>query len=483
MNGEADGRAVPDDATAPAGNGYRDIAALAGPIVFASAFAWFAQWLIVVIIGRFGTDALYLRTLYLPLTFIFLAFQAGIDISTQVAVARFKAGNPSGRGLSVVVRGTAAAGFLVMAGFAALLAAVAVPMAHLLGAHPSAVAPFAAFVRLMCVAMLLEVPWLALAGALRGWGRVGAASVASMTVMVLQTAGVYLLGGPGGLGVMAVPWSILAASALGLALTVLLVRRAGLAGMLTGRDAGGERFTAALRSGLGALSSVGVPIGGTFTLLFLLNAAQLRLLSRFGDAVVAGFGIGNATQTLVIVPAIGLGTAVAITINQSGDRVAANIHTAIRRGLVIAVGVYVPVGAALWLGSGFIARFAAGKAPVAASAALFLRYVGPTLACVGVMLVFLTVLEQIGAGFTAMTFNAVYFGLSVSCAGWVAAGSADPAPFFATLAVANVAALLAILPIVRYRIRRLTAARPDDRRAAPTSVTLGDDVGPAATPG
>ncbi|WP_034263657.1 MATE family efflux transporter [Actinospica robiniae] len=438
---------------------YREIAALAAPIAFASGFALFAQWVIVVVIGRFGTQALYLRTLYLPLTFIFSAFHAGIDVSTQVAVARAKANDPGGRGLSVVVRGTAAAGFVVMAGFSVLLAVFAVPLAEALGAQPQSVGPFAAFVRFMCLAMVLEVPWLVLAGALRGWGRAGAASTASMTVMVLQTVTVYLLGGPGGLGVTAVPWSIVVAAVLGLALTAILVRRNGLGVLLTGRETEGpERFTGALRSGFGVLRSIGVPIGGTFLLLSLLNSAQLRLLKRFGDATVSGFGIGNATQTMVIVPAVGLGTAIAITVNQGGGVAAADVRGVIRRGLVIGASVYVPIGLLLWLGSGTIARFAAGTAPVAAAASSYLRYVGPTLACVGLMLVLLTVLEQIGAGFTAMTFNAVYFALSVGCAAWVAAGADEPTPFFATLAVANVAALLAIVPVIRHRIRRLTRA-------------------------
>lgn len=447
------------EVAAPVREGYRDIAALAAPIAFASAFALFAQWIIVVVIGRFGPEALYLRTLYLPLTFVFSAFHAGIDVSTQVAVARFKAADPSGRGLSVVVRGTAAAGFLVMAVFAVLLAALAVPLAQVLGAQPQAVEPFAGFVRFMCLAMVLEVPWLVLAGSLRGWGRAGAASVASMTVMVLQTVAVYVLGGPGGLGVTAVPWSVVVAAVLGLALTVILVRRNGLPGLLTGRDVDGmQSFAVALRSGFGVLRSIGVPIGGTFLLLCLFNSAQLRLLDRFGDAVVSGFGIGNATQTMVIVPAVGLGTAVAITINQGGGVTTANVRGAIRRGLIIGASVYGPIGLLLWLGSGFIGRFAAGSAPVAAAASSYLRYVGPTLACVGLMLVLLTVLEQVGAGFTAMTFNAVYFALSVGCAAWVAAGFTDPTRFFATLAVANVAALLAAVPLVRHRIRRLTHA-------------------------
>ena len=460
----------PAPGTAPR-NGYRDIAALAGPIAFASGFALFAQWIIIVIIGGFGTEALYLRTLYLPVTFVFAAFQAGIDVSTQVAVARFKAHSPDGRGLSAVVRGTALAGGPVMAGCAALIAVVAPLLAHLLGAEPHAVSAFAGLVRLMCLAMVLEVPWLVLAGALRGWGYAGSASVASMTVMVVQTLGVLLLGGSAGLGVMAVPWSIVIASVLGFALTVALVRRAGLTGILTDRHVD---LSGGVRSGFAVLSSVGVPVGGTFVLLFLLNSAQLRLLSRFGNTVVAGFGIGYATQTMVIVPAIGLGTAVAIIINQGTRRSPAPfIRTTIGRGLVVGASVYAAAGTVLWLGSGTIARFAGGSAPVAASAAQYLRLVGPSLAGVGVMLMFLTILEQVGAGFVAFTFNAVYFGLSVGFAGWLAAGSSDPAPFFRTLAVANLAALLAILPIVRHRVRRLIAGV---ERQQPEDPPTADDV-------
>jgi Na+-driven multidrug efflux pump len=299
-----------------------------------------------------------------------------------------------------------------------------------------------------------------------------------MIVMVIQTLGVFLLGGPGGLGVMAVPWSIVIASVLGLALTVALVRRAGLIGIVTDRHAD---YSGGMRSGFAVLSSVGVPIGGTFVLLFLLNGAQLRLLGRFGDAVVAGFGIGYATQTMVIVPAIGLGTAVAIIINQSaGGSAAPLVRTTIRRGLVIGAGLYAVAGTVLWLGSGIIARFAGGSPAVAASAAQYLRLVGPSLAGVGVMLMFLTILEQVGAGFVALTFNAVYFGLSVALAGWAAAGSSDPAPFFRTLALVNVAALLAILPIVRYRVRRLAARVEGQRPEAPHVVD--DAVTPAEAP-
>jgi Na+-driven multidrug efflux pump len=450
--------------TAHARNGYRDILALAAPMAFATAFTLFAQWVIVVLIGRFGTEALYLRTLYLPVTFVFAAFQTAIDVSTQVAVARSKAHRPDGTAVSGVVRATALTGGAALAACAVVIGAAAAPLAHLLGAAPHAVGPFAAFVRLMSVAFVLEVPWLALAGALRGWGRAGSASIASISVMVLQILGVYLLGGPGGLGVQALPWSIVAAAVWGLGLTVALLRRAGLPAVVTDWRPG-ER--GALRSALGILSTVGVPIFGTFVLLFLANSAQLRLLARFGDSVVAGFGIGYTTQTVVIVPAIGLGTALAILINQSGGRSGRFVGATVRRGLVLGASFYALAGTGLWLGAGAIARFAAGSAPVATSAARYLHLVGPTLACVGVMLMFLTILEQTGSGFVALAFNTVYFGLSVGLAGWAAAGSPSPDPFFRTLAIANVCALLAILPVVRVRLRRFTVRGSDEPPPVP----------------
>src|SRR5262249_32589292 len=131
--------------------GYRVIAGLAAPIALSAVFALGAQWLILVIIGRFGTEALYVRSMYLPVSFLFAALQAGIDVSTQVAVSRL--GGATDR-LGPVVRGMAAAAGTVMLAAGLLIAAGSGPLGGALGVAPGSAGDWNAFIRLMCLAIV-----------------------------------------------------------------------------------------------------------------------------------------------------------------------------------------------------------------------------------------------------------------------------------------------------------------------------------------
>jgi hypothetical protein len=92
----------------------------------------------------------------------------------------------------------------------------------------------------------------------------------------------------------------------------------------------------------------------------------------------------------------------------------------------------------------------------------YLRTVGPTVACIGVMLTMLTLLEQTGSGFVALGFNICYFGASIAVGGWLAYREGSAHALFATLAAANVVALIAIAPIVVRRVGRLVAAAREE---------------------
>ncbi|WP_027343318.1 MATE family efflux transporter [Hamadaea tsunoensis] len=422
------------------GPGYRRIVALATPLALANGFALSAQWLIVVLIGRFGPEALYVRSLYLPASFILSAFQVGIDISTLVAVAR--AGTAPGA-VGRTVRPLLTAGLTAIGAAAALVAAAAAPLAAALGAHPGT--SFVPFLRLMCLVVVLEVPCMILTAALRATGHPGQASGVAVTVMVIQVAGVAVFGGVLGLGLNGFPLAVAASAAVGLAAAAVLLQRHGLLSAIihtrhTDHGGHGEAWR--------ALAAVGVPVGGTFVVLFLANSATIRVLARFGEAAVAGYGIASTTQIVLIVPAMGLGTAVAILVNQ--DRSTPPITT-VRRGAALATLMYAPISVFLWLFAGRIADLAAPDAETARVTYEFLKITGPSLACVGIMLTLLTVLEQTGSGFVALSFNLCYFAAAIGVGAVLARH--DYEPLFTTMAVVNVLALACAVPMVRRRIR------------------------------
>jgi Na+-driven multidrug efflux pump len=429
---------------------YRQIARLAAPMALATVFTLSAVWLTFVIIGHFGGDALYVRSLYLPVSLVLSAVQAGIEISTTVAVARLRDRNSLKFG--VVVRSMSVVGLAFMTVATAIVAGSAGPLATILdaqGAGPT----FTTFVRLMCLVAIAEVPYLVLAGALRGMGRTGAASIIAMTVMVIQVTGVAIVGGALHLGLASVPCSVAASALAGLALAVAFLRRTGSLAAILRRT--GTRLRDGIRPAARIVASVGVPVGGTFIVLALANTATLRVLSQFGTATISGYGIANATQVVLIVPAVGLGTAVAVLVNQNGG---ATATATVARGAALAGIAYTSVGVLVWIAASPIARIASSDPRVSAVAGTYLHVVGPTLACVGTMLAGLTVLEQTGSAFIALSFNVGYFGLSIGIGAVLADRAGRYQPFIDTLAVANVLALIAVAPLVVHRIRRLTAA-------------------------
>jgi Na+-driven multidrug efflux pump len=359
----------------------------------------------------------------------------------------------------IVIRSMAVVGLAATTVVTAVVAAGAGPLATLLGAQSGTAAAFTTFVRLMCLVIIAEVPYLVLAGALRGMGRTGSASIVAMTVMVIQVTGVAVLGAVLHPGLISVPCSVAGSALAGLALAVAFLRRTG---SFTIRGTGTP-----LRDGIGPaariLASVGVPVGGTFLVLAVANTATLRVLSRFGAAAISGYGIANATQVVLIVPAVGLGTAVAVLVNQNGGGTA---MATVARGAVLAAVAYTSMGVLVWIAASPIAQIASSDPRVRAVAGTYLHVVGPTLACVGIMLAGLTVLEQTGSAFLALSFNVGYFGLSIGIGAVLAHHAGRYQPFIDTLAVANVLALIAVAPLLVHRIRRLTAAAATQRSSA-----------------
>jgi Na+-driven multidrug efflux pump len=299
----------------------------------------------------------------------------------------------------------------------------------------------------MCLAVVLEIPCMVLTAVLRGCGQARSASVVAVTVMAVQVVGVAVFGGVLGLGLTGLPCAVVASGIIGVALDLRYLHRYGLlAGVLRGQwPVGG------LRAALRTLSTVGIPVGGTFVVLFLANSATLRVLAGYGEAAVSGFGIASTTQIVLIVPAMGLGTAIAILTHSGGGR------PVLRRGVVLAAALYAILGAVIGLAAGPIARAAAPTAAIADVAAGYLQVVGPTLAFVGVQLTVLTVLEQTGSGFVALAFNVGYFGLSIGVGAALAHGAGSYRPLFSTMAVANVLALAALAPLAVRRLGTLTA--------------------------
>lgn len=445
------------------------IVRLALPICAAVIVGAAAQSVIAGLLGHMGDDALYVRSVFIPVAFLVLALQEGLDISTQVAFARLRGAQEQGRTRRTL-------GAFVLAGavvlvVTALVVAVAAPwLASLLGVPVEQAAQFVEFARWMVVASTLTVPTTIAAAALRGWGRPGLSAVLSVLAAVVQVGGVWLVGEVGGLGVMSVPVATAASAVIGSATAWFLVLRVGLvrgprraapAGVTAvgaeepARPAGPTVDVRAL------LLGIGVPVGLSYLLLTVTNFVTVWILSPSGASVVAGYGAAATVQTVLIVPAIGLAAAVGVVMNQQwgvGDL--RLLPRTLRVGTTIVIGVYVTTGLLAFLTAPLVARLMAADPRVVEEAELYLRVVGPSLAGLGIVLFLLTLLEQLGHGPVAVALNVAYAVLSLGVGGLLARQGGGPEALYLVIACSNAVGLLVVLPLSFRLVRRKAAEVP-----------------------
>lgn len=394
----------------------RAITGLGLPMAAADVFGLLVLVGIVALMARMSAEALYIRALYVPLVNLFAAVYAGIGISNQVAAAISR-----GRGRPRDVVPLAASFARVWLAVSVVLVAVVVLAAPAIGSAFGVSAGerdlFESFVRWMAPAELTQVGAVLCASSLRGFGKAAAGSAVSLVTAIIQFAGVAVFGlGLHG-GIFTVPASIAVGSLVGLALGVYLLRRNGLWPAL--RRASRGRVSRGLVSrGLvtwrpevvGHLLRVGLPVAATQLLLFGGNFGLLWILGKTGPDVVSGFSAAATLQTLLIMPGIVLGSAIAIVLNQQrGAGKAAWMPAGLSAGMRIGFILYAVIGLLVWLLRGPIGDLMSGDPRVAAVTSAYLGAVGLTYVVQGPVLAALASMEQLGAGFLALALNVFYF--------------------------------------------------------------------------
>lgn len=222
----------------------RRVVRLAAPICAALVVGALAQLVVAALLGHMGDDALYVRSLFVPVTFLVLAVQEGLDVSTQVGFARLHGSRARATGDDAADDDGATAvptsvttallgrfvgwGAAVLGGVALLVVLAAPALADVLSVPAPLVAEFVAFARWTVVASVLSVPTAVAAAALRGWARTGASATVALLVAGLQVLVVWLVGLVGGFGALAVPVAITGSTLVGAAVAWALLVRARL---------------------------------------------------------------------------------------------------------------------------------------------------------------------------------------------------------------------------------------------------------------
>ncbi|MFI0367319.1 MATE family efflux transporter [Actinomadura sp. 1N219] len=437
---------------------WRRIGRLAVPMAAAQTLAVMVPVVIVAMMGWMGTEAIQVRALYMPLAFLFFAVQIAFDIASQtISALRSGRGEPDAMATMLSLALVWAVAGLVLAGG---LIVAAPALANVLGAAPEIADDFVTFLRWMSIANL-TLAWPVLCtSTLRGMGRAGTGATIMITGIAVEIAGLSVLGFGLDLGISALPLATALNGVVAGAFGMVMLGRAGL---LQGRGWRPEV--------LGVLLRTGIPVSLTNLVMFGLNFVFVMMLKPFGPNVIAGFGTAVTLQNLIIMPAVVLGSATAIVMNQrrgADERIP--LLPVLRAALWMSLAVYLVIVPAVWLLRGVIGGLTAENEQIAGETAHYIAIVGPSYLVLCLVLTSLVALEQIGGALLALTGTAIYVLGSVGIAAVAGRGADDPAPVYGAMSgmnAAGVVAVVAALVFVRLRDYRMRASPKHRRRRAP----------------
>jgi Na+-driven multidrug efflux pump len=414
----------------------RELRKLATAISLGEIVGVLVPLIVMAMMGRMGSNAVYLRALYVPLALLFAAIQAGVDIGNQIltSISRGK-----GRPQDVVPTALSVArvGMAVWCGIVLIVMVSAPALAALFQVDPGLVGTFVAFTRWMCLSTLLSVPVVLCASSLRGYGHPRSATMIILLGAALEISLMAALGFGTGLGVYSLPVAVAASSVLAFAVGVARLRSAGLWQV---RGPSEWRPEAARQ-----MLSAGLPVAMSFIVMALSNMGLFWALAPFGPKVVSGYASVAMLGNLLIVPASGLASAAAITMNRlRGAGEADRAFDVLRAALRLACLCYGALAAFAWLGREQIAALLGSGAEVER----FLAIVGLSYFGMGLTVMAVILMEQIGAGAVALLLNIPYFGGIVIVGSSVARAVGDPAGLYTVTAVLNASGLLLTLPIL-----------------------------------
>lgn len=393
-------------------------------------------------LGHLGGQALYIRAIYTPVSFLVLAVTEGISVASQVS-----AGIATRNGRPDVLRplpayATVSGGLLLL--IAAVFAAARNAILRLLAVGAADRHSTLVFVTTMCLA---SVPALlpTIAGAmLRGMGRTGASSSLAAGSVALTIAAMALLRATTGLGVLAVPAGTVIAAVPSCAAAAALLR-----GHL--RPVPGLKLR---KADLLDLRTFGLPVAGTFLLLSVVNSGYLRVLRNAGATGISGFNLGQNANSLIMMVGVAIGSGVAIAVNlRQGEDRSLVVKAGLSATVAMTIPAYAVVGGLTYRFRNPLAGLLTSDKAVAAVGATYFMWMGPAFVVLGGTLALLTYLEQVGRASTAFTLNAIYFAVVLAIA------FALPQPVSSTelirlIAISNVIGFVTCWLSARYLIDR-----------------------------
>lgn len=253
------------------------------------------------------TGALTALSLLQPAFVLILAVMEGLAITNQVFSARSRKAWPR-RGVLRASRRLSVVGLIVLTGIAALsyLARYLIP-ADAVGLMQT-VELLPGFVLSLTLFTVFDIYF----GAMRGQGKILLGLLPFAGLVAIDLAVTYLLVADYGLGFEAVLLGNLAGAGAMLPVIIWLLHRE----VKDGAESPDEPFRIRLRQ---LQIGVGLPVFSSLVVGFVSAAVAFPLLARLGQDVVAAFFVVLRYRIAFMIPAIAIGSAIAILVNQAAE--------------------------------------------------------------------------------------------------------------------------------------------------------------------
>jgi putative MATE family efflux protein len=170
---------------------------------------------------------------------------------------------------------------------------------------------------------------------------------------------------------------------------------------------------------------VGLPAGGEFALMFIYMGVVYWVISDFGAAAQAGFGIGSRIMQSIFMPAMAIAFAAGPIAGQNyGARQGARVRETFVKAVMLNTVVMVLVTVFLQWRPEVLIGFFTTEAEALAVGATFLRIISWTFIAQGIVFTCSGVFQGLGNTIPAMLSSALRIGVFVPLAVWL---SAQPA--------------------------------------------------------
>lgn len=371
--------------------GLRHILQLAWPMILTAVVVSLSQNGQLWILGTQdnGQQALYTLSMLQPFYFIFIALLEGLTITNQI----FSARSVSNWAPRKVINSTAL--FSLTGTLFLLLFALAswAGASWLQNVYPGDEP--ALFSTILPAYMLSVIPLLLLElcnAGLRGQGKTALSMVFVAAFILINLSSCYISLHLYHNGFTAVIYANLIATLAVLPFAVLALLKT----VPKGEDPQPRAFMPRL---MAITADAGVPIFLTMLLAFASSAVLFPLLSKMGTAWASGFLIVVKLRTFFIIPAVALGSAIAICINQKLATCSPQqLNRLLRVGMYSIALIYLCLTLAAFLSQNQLINLMATSSEVRVSAYLLMSWLIPTFFITSLIASIQTILEQLGRG-------------------------------------------------------------------------------------